>query len=155
MTRANPRRFSVTMSCEKGTSMRTVLFLAALAALQIPSALAQDALPPCDGDITMVRVSTIKPGAMANFMAAVAAHKAWYRSHGFKDNIIVASKVFVRDEKSGAIKYSDTEVVTYHIGLPGSALEKRDAAWDAYVKQYRDSSDIKNEYMTCMPKLVP
>ena len=154
---SNPTRFSVTISCEKGTSMRTVLFLAALAALQIPSALAQDALPPCDGDITMVRVSTIKPGAMANFMAAVAAHKAWYRSHGFKDNIIVASKVFVRDEKTGTMKYSDTEVVTYHIRIPGGARtqDKRDAAWDAYVKQYRDSSDIKNEYMTCMPKLVP
>ena len=137
--------------------MRTVLLLAALAALQIPSAFAQNALPACDGDIAIVRVSEIKPGAMQGFMAAVAAHKAWYRSHGFKDNVIVVSKVILRDDKTGAMKYSDAEVVTYHVRPPGTAQSdpKKDAAWDAYVKQYRDTSDIKTEYLTCMPKLVP
>lgn len=137
--------------------MRTAIFLAALAALQIPAALAQSGLPACKGDIAVVRVSTIKPGAMEGFMAAVAAHKAWYRDHGFKDNVIVASKVMVEDESTHTIKYSDTEVVTYHIRPPGSAQTqaKKDAGWDAYVKQYRDTSDIKSEYMTCMPKLVP
>lgn len=137
--------------------MRTAIFLAALAALQVSSALAQNAPPLCDGDIALVRVSTIKPGGMQGFMAAVAAHKAWYRDHGFGDNVIVASRVILRDEKTGAMKYSDAEVVTYHVRPPGPAqtAAKRDAAWDAYVKQYRDTSDIKNEYMTCMPKLVP
>jgi hypothetical protein len=137
--------------------MRTALLLAALAALQIPSALAQNALPACDGDIAIVRVSAIKPGGIQGFMAAVTAHKAWYRNHGFKDNVIVASRVILRDDKTGAMKYSDAEVVTYHVRPPGSAQteSKRDAAWDAYVKQYRDTSDIKTEYTTCMPKLVP
>jgi hypothetical protein len=136
--------------------MRTALFLAALAALHVPSAVGQNTLPPCGGDLAIVRVSTIKPGAMEGFMAAVAAHKAWYRSHGFKDNVIVASRVILRDDKTGAMKYSDAEVVTYHVRPPAAAQTvPHDAAWDAYVKQYRDTSDIKNEYMTCMPKLVP
>jgi hypothetical protein len=136
--------------------MRTAIFLAALATLQIPSVLAQN-MPPCDGDIDIVRISTIKPGAMQGFMAAVAAHKAWYRSHGFNDNVIVASRVILRDEKTGAISYSVAEVVTQHVRPPGAAqtAAKKDAAWDAYVKQYRDTSEIKNEYITCMPKLVP
>jgi hypothetical protein len=134
--------------------MRTALFLAALAALQIPGVFAQNTLPACDGDIAVVRVSTIKPGGMDGFMAAVAAHKAWYRNHGFTDNVIVASRVILRDEKTGAMKYSDTEVVTYHL-RPPKREGKTDAAWDAYVKQYRDTSDIKNQYLTCMPKLVP
>lgn len=135
--------------------MRTALFLVALAA--IPNVFAQNGLPQCNGDIALVRVSEIKPGQMEGFMAAVAAHKAWYRSHGFQDNVIVAARVILRDEKTGAMKYSDTEAVTYHVRPPGPAQtgSKRDAAWDAYVKQYRDTSDIKNEYMTCMPKLVP
>ena len=85
--------------------MRAALFLAAFAALQVSSAFAQNTLPACDGDIAVVRISAIKPGAMPGFLAAVAA--------------------------------------------------KKDAAWDAYVKQYRDTSDIKNSYLTCMPKLVP
>ena len=72
--------------------MRTAIFLAALAALQVSSVLAQNP-PPCDGDIDIVRTSAIEPGAMQGFMGAVAAHKAWYRSHGFNDNVIVASRV--------------------------------------------------------------
>lgn len=136
--------------------MRIAIVLAALAALQIPSALAQS-MPACNGDVDIVRVSTIKPGAMQGFMAAVAAHKAWYRSHGFNDNVIVAAPVIVRDEKTKAFNYSETEVVTQHIRPPGpeKTAAKRDAAWDAYVKQYRDTSDLKSEYTTCMPKLVP
>ena len=52
--------------------------------------------------------------------------------------------------------YSDTEVITYHVRPPGGAQQiKRDSAWDAYVKQYRDTSDIKSEYLSCMPKLAP
>jgi hypothetical protein len=136
------------------TYLRGVFFLAALAAFQASPALAQNGQLACDGDIAVVRVSTIKPGAMQGFMAAVAAHKAWYRSHGFKDNIIVASRVIQTDEHGGAMKYSDTEVISYHIRPPDST-GTHDAAWDAYVKQYRDTSDIKTTYLTCMPKLVP
>ena len=137
--------------------MRGALLLAALSALQVPSAFAQNAPPACDGDIAVVRVSAIKPGAMPGFMAAVAAHRAWYRSHGFDDNVIVASRVILTDNKTGAMKYSDTEVVTYHVRPPDNkeTAAKRDKAWDAYVKQYRDTSDIKTSYTTCMPKLVP
>jgi hypothetical protein len=136
--------------------MRIAMVLAALAVLQIPSALAQG-MPACNGDIDIVRISTIKPGAMQGFMAAVDAHKAWYRSHGFNDNIIVAARVIVRDEKTKTFSYSETEVVTHHIRPPGpeEVGAKRDAAWDAYVKQYRDTSDLKSLYTTCMPKLVP
>jgi hypothetical protein len=48
------------------------------------------------------------------------------------------------------MKYSDTEIMTFHVRPPSGA--KHDAAWDAYVKQYRDNSDIKYEYNICMPK---
>ena len=125
--------------------MRVGLCLAALAVFQGSSALAQNAPLACDGDIAVVRVSAIKPGAMPGFMAAVAAHKAWYRSHGFGDNVIVASRVVLVDDTTGVMKYSDTEVITYHVRPPGreELAAKRDAAWDAYVKQYRDTSDIK------------
>jgi hypothetical protein len=48
------------------------LFLAALAAFQVSSAFAQNAPIASDGDITVVRISAIKPGAMAGFMAAAS-----------------------------------------------------------------------------------
>jgi hypothetical protein len=146
-----------TLPKEGFTKMRNAVWGAALAVLLVPSCFAQNGRPKCDGDYAIVRVSTIKPGAMQGFMAAVAAHKAWYRSHGFNDDIIVASRVITTDPTTKAMKYSDTEVITYHINpASGSQTQpKRDAAWDAYVKQYRDTSDIKSEYFSCMPKLVP
>jgi hypothetical protein len=133
-----------------------VALLGVIIALQSFSAYAQKPLPACDGDITVVRVSQIKPGgSMAGFMAAVAAHKAWYRSHGFTDNEIAASRVIVRDPKTGALTYSDTEVLTYHLRPPGMGDPpgRGDAAWNGYVKMYQQNSDIKSEYVTCMPRL--
>ena len=136
--------------------MRVALFLTAFLALQATSAFAQNAMLACDGDITTVRVSHIKPGgSLQKFMDAVAAHKAWYRANGFKDNEIVTSRVMIRDEKTGAMKYSDTEVLSYHIRPPALETIKNrgDAAWTAYVKLYADTSEIKNQYVTCMPKI--
>src|SRR5690349_9997591 len=98
-------------------------------------------MPPCDGDVVLVRVSQIKPGGtMQKFMAALAAHKAWYRANGVTDNQLIAARVIVRDDK-GAMKYSDTEIVSYHINPPGPSRtpNRGDAAWDAYVKLYQDN----------------
>jgi nicotinic acid phosphoribosyltransferase len=132
------------------TVMRTLFFLATLAVIQIPSALAQNA-PACDGNVTIVRIDSIKPGKMSDFLAAVQAHQAWYKSHGYDDQIF-AAKIMVRDEKSKEVKYSDSEVITYHIQSTHEA-PKHDAAWDAYVKQYDDSSKVKATYITCSPKM--
>jgi hypothetical protein len=94
---------------------------------------------------------------MDGFMAAVAAHKAWYRANGVTDDVIVASRVMEEDKTTHAMKYSDKEVITYHIHSPASEKipHRGDAAWKAYVKMYADISQIKTEYVTCMPKLVP
>ena len=91
--------------------MRFILFLSSLLALQAAPALAQNAMPACNGDIAIVRVSEIKPGGtMKGFLDAVAAHQAWYRNNGVKDDEIVASRVIVKDEKTGAFKYSEKEI---------------------------------------------
>src|SRR6266545_1512502 len=102
-----------------GSHMRVALLITILAVLSL-SAVAQDGMPTCQGDITVVRLLEIKPaGSLQGFMAAVAAHKAWYRTHGFADNAIVVSRVVTRDPNTGAPKYSDTQVFTYHFRPPG------------------------------------
>lgn len=130
--------------------MRFALVTAALALAALP-AFSQT---PCDGTPTVIRVSTIKPGAMQTFMAAVAAHKAWYRTNGVNDNDIYTTPVLLRDAANGGWKASETEVISFHVRPPSRERtpKRGDAAWNAYVKQYRDSSEIKNEYMTCLPK---
>jgi len=130
--------------------MRTLLFLTAMIAVSAGSAVAQHGPPACDGDFAVVRVSEIKPvGSMQGFMAAVAAQKAWHRSHGIADNEIFAARV-VDDQNPSA--YSEKVVITYHINPPEGA-PTGDQAWNDFVKQYRDNSEIKTTYTTWMPKL--
>ena len=57
----------------------------------------------------------------------------------------------VVDEKTGA--YSETQAITTHIepaGMPKTP--PHDAAYDAFVALFRDSSTIKSELLACMAK---
>jgi hypothetical protein len=137
--------------------MRTVLLITLLT-LPSLTAIAQQNLPACNGDFVVVRVSQIKPGrSIDGFMQAVTAHLAWYRSHGFKENRIVAARVLEQQPITGVVRYSEKTVLTYHFNPPGmgNPLGAGDAAWNAYVKLYRDNSDLQSEYVTCTPKLQP
>jgi hypothetical protein len=129
-----------------------------IACLAPTSALSQNAdvislpaVPACDGDLAIVRVSEITPGGnMQQFLRVVDAHKAWYRSHGFANNEIYTAKILVQDDTTKTWKYSDTEIMVFHVRPPWTL--KRDAAWDAYVQQYSDISNVKSLYITCLPK---
>ena len=122
-----------------------------LTLIAVPPAHAQNPPPPCDGDLAIVRVSQLKPtGSLQGFMKAQDAHLAWYRKRGHKDNEIYSARVIVRDEASQSFRYSDTDIMTFHVRPPGAM--QTDAEWDAYVKMYRDQSDIKSDYMVCLPK---
>jgi hypothetical protein len=124
----------------------------------MPAAFAQSAPPACDGSIAIVRHSVIKPEAgMDKFLAAVAAQKAWYQSHGLKEDIVFATKIIDRDPATGKQSYSSTEALTFHYYPSTVGGEpKHDAAWDAFVKLFSDSSTIKDTYFVCVPKpMVP
>jgi len=130
-----------------------------VAAMAVPAAFAQSApaMPACDGRVVQIRVSTITPGgSVEKFMAAVEAQKAWYKSHGLSD-MIFASKMLERDATTRASSYSTTEAMSYHFYPAGdSKTPPRDAAWDAFVKMFADTSTIKVSYMTCIPAaMVP
>ena len=138
--------------------MRLATVLLALTVITTPFALAQapaapSPLPPCDGNLNIVRTSEIKPGMMARFAEAVAGQQAWYKAAGTPDQIMLL-KVLVRDETTKAWSYSDTQALTFHIEPDKRAkpLPPHDAAWDAFVALYKESSTIKSESFTCMPK---
>jgi hypothetical protein len=117
-----------------------------------PLVFAQNSAPACSGAMNIMRVSEVKSGVtMDQFMAAVKAHQAWYKSHGLPD-MIFAARVVVSDPKTKAESYSDSQVVTYHYTKsPAVPASQHDAAWDAYVKMYNDASTIKATYMNCVP----
>lgn len=91
-----------------------------VATLMLALTACAQSLPACEGDYTVVRVSQIKAGgSMQGFLAAVAAHQAWYRSHGFTGNRIVVARVITGNPVTGTAQYSDQEVVTLHFSPPG------------------------------------
>ena len=130
--------------------MRSLFLL--IASLIVPLSLsAQNAMPACDGRMATVRISEIKPGGtVEGFMAAVAAHKVWYKGKGSADEIFV-SRILVRDEKTHAQTYSDKQFMTFHIRAGSGPGPAHDEGYDAFVKLYRENSDIKSEYNVCMP----
>jgi hypothetical protein len=71
-------------------------------------------------------------------------------SHGLTD-IIFAARVMERDPQTGAFSYSDKRVQTYHYSKPDGPRPTHDAAWDAYVKRYNDTSTIKETTLSCVP----
>ena len=138
--------------------MRKILFaLSCLTALSGTPLFAQSTnAAKCEGDPAIVRVTQLKPtSSYQAFLKAQDAHIAWYRKNGFTDNLIYSSRVVIADEKAKTMKYSDTEILAFHVRPPmGDGIPAKDqAGWDAYVKLYRDSSDIKTEYPVCLPKV--
>ena len=128
-----------------------MLKLPLLAVLFFPAGFAQS--PACEGQPATVRYLVIKPaGSIAEFMRAVSAQLAWYRSKGITDNDIYAAPVLVTDEKTGQQRYSDKEVMTFHINPPGPDREpKRDEPLEAAARLARDNADVKTVYRVCIP----
>jgi hypothetical protein len=139
--------------------MRLASILLAFAVFASPFANAQtpapvQTAPVCDGSYNVIRVSEIKPGMMPKFLEAVAAHQAWYKNVGGTDQI-VALRVIERNPDTKVQSISETQVVTSHIEPVARAqsLPPHDDAYNAFVKMYQESSTIKSQFQTCMPKM--
>ena len=116
------------------------------------SLFAQTAPLACEGRRATVRISEITSGGSAKgFMDAVAAHRAWVISHGLTKDEIITVPVIVRDETTHARSYSDKQFWSIHIHGSNEPEPKHDEAYDAFVKLYRDNSDIKSAYDVCLP----
>jgi len=133
--------------------------LATIAALAVPAlglphtataqTAAQIAAVCPKGDVTRVRLSTLKPGAtMAQYEAAVAAHKAWYKAKGYK---LVISQAPVLVWKDGVPAVSPDQIMSFASG-DNVPRDKQDKGWDDFVAKYRAASDLTTEKAVCMPK---
>ena len=110
------------------------------------------AAPLCTGTMNIVRVSESKPGMMAKFMQAVAAQQAWYASKGTPDKIDVM-RIMEQDSATKKWAFSETQALTNHIEpaiRPDGKGPAHDAGYDAFVALFRESSTIKNEYVSCV-----
>jgi hypothetical protein len=111
-----------------------------------------DAKALCGGPIAILRGSRIiEGGTMDGFLAAVAAHSAWYRDHGYTENHQEVLRV-VAEGDAGQRILSEDQVMTLHINpvVP----EERDDEWTAFVDQYRANSMIETETYVCLGELT-
>ena len=69
------------------------------------------------------------------------------------ENEIFVSRIAVRDEKTRAQSYSETQFMTFHIRVGSAPGPKHDEGYDAFVKLIRENSDIKSEYNVRMSRL--
>jgi hypothetical protein len=116
-------------------------------------ATAVHAAPACtNGDLTIVRTSKLTPsGTLAGLAKAVSDHQNWYRVHGYPDRIVLAP-VLVFDKASNDLVASPDQVMTFHLKAQQVPKDKHDAAWDAYVAEYRANSTITSETLVCYPR---
>jgi hypothetical protein len=135
------------MSIRLAAALAAGLLLTAAGAQAAPAATAGELCK--GGQLVVVRVSTVKPGAKAAFEAAAKDHLAWYRGRGFTSNRLLTGPVITGDMSKG-FTASETEYVSIHTDGPGVPRDKRDAAWDAYVKAYRDASDLAVDKFACV-----
>ena len=131
--------------------MKPLFAAAALALASWGLATGAAAAGPCGADTAVtMRVSKLSAsGTPAGFLDAVKDHKAWYASHGFKDDSFVTAPVMVAAK--GGMKPSASEYVTFHV-YGGTKDPTHDAAWDAYVAKYKANSTIDSETRFCLPK---
>jgi len=121
----------------------------ALATLSI-AAQAQRAAPdtgnacPIGTHYAAMRHDIVKPGKWTGFEKAVADHSAWYASHKNGTKTVIARTLA---PKGGL---SSTEAVTITRYAPG-AQPNHDAAYDAFIAEYRASSTVKDEVRLCLP----
>jgi hypothetical protein len=102
------------------------------------------------GQLVSMRVNILK-GAdkAAAYDSATRNHIGWYRSKGITQNRLLVGPVLVRNA-DGSWSNSTTERVSIHMNSPGVPADKRDAGWDAYVSEYRATSDISTEKYACV-----
>jgi hypothetical protein len=135
-------------------SLTPAFFPAPAAAQQTPEKAPASRPPlPCSGSVNIVRISEIKSGMLDKFLQAVAAQQAWYKNAGMPDKIGVM-RIMEQDPATKAYSTSETQVITTHVSPVGGAKSPaHDAAWDAFVDMFKDSSSIKTQYLTCVASM--
>ena len=90
----------------------------------------------------VIRTSKIKPGQAATFDKALADQVAWYKAKGQKDTFVVGPAI-----AQGGLDPSLR--VSVHMNAPATRPDA-DPAWNAFVAEFRASSDIVSETRACL-----
>lgn len=103
------------------------------------------------GQVVVLRVSKIlEGGSRAGFDKGVIDQLAWYRSHGFAANRMISADILTQDPTTKTWSTSASEVLSLHINPPPIGAIKPDAAWSAFVSQFKQNSVVEAERTACL-----
>ena len=129
--------------------IRTMMLAALLGSVAMTGAASaqQQGGVQCTGKSTTIRMSLIKAGKLDLFKKAVADHQAWYKAKGSGTTVS-----FVRQIKGGqgAASWDDSMAMTIVVYDTSKPRAEQDDAYKAFVKEYADSSTLKDEHRGCM-----
>lgn len=124
--------------------MAALLALGAVIAVPAQSQAPQVSL--CKGQPVTIRYSEIKPGQYELFKRAVAEHNAWYAAN----KNATRTQIIRLTKRSGTnVSFDDGAAMTMTV-YDKKPQPTQDAAYEAFVKDYRDSSVLKDEHRGCM-----
>ncbi|HEY1930220.1 MAG TPA: hypothetical protein VGG92_22340 [Caulobacteraceae bacterium] len=135
----------------KSAALIVVVFGSLSLAPSIASAQAAGACPA--NDMATIRISKIAPGGtMTGFDKAVADHAKWYADHGFDKDRIFAAPMLVADETTHKLAPSPDTMMSFHTHDHEVPKSMEDAAWNAFVAEYRANSVIVSTTHVCLPE---
>jgi hypothetical protein len=103
------------------------------------------------GQVVVLRVSKIlEGGSRAGFERGVVDQTAWYRGHGFTANRLISADVLTQDPATKTWSRSDSEVLSLHINPPPISAIKPDAAWSAFVTEFKHNAVVEAERTACL-----
>lgn len=132
---------------------RAMIAGAALAMAAVPAMAAKSPQELCaGGQLASVRINTLKsPDAAAAYDKAAKKHVGWYRKRGMKENRLLTGPVLLFDRATGEWSASPNEMASLHLNQNTAVPpEQRDAEWNAYVAEYRASSDLTVDKFVCL-----
>jgi hypothetical protein len=135
--------------------MKIAWLLIAAGVAATPALAAEPTQGLCKGQLVMVRTSKLKsPDSRAAFEKAAKDNEAWYRAHGMTANQQIAGSVLVLDPATHTLSVSPDTVATVHVNPPGPSAPAPDAAWNAFVDEYRASSDLQTQTLICLEQPI-
>lgn len=125
--------------------MNRIGLLTLCGAMALASAAAAQTAPACAGTWQVIRLSKVKAGKMDLFMRAMKDQQAWYSAKGLPDRITYGAVV-----SRGGDASPDMVVTVHDKAAADGPSQANDAKWDAFVAEFRDSSDIVSGGPSCM-----
>ena len=133
-----------------------VVSVLALASLFSGSAAYAQESTPCDGIVSILRISNyVDSGSEEGLREASEKHNAWYKSHGVTANKQVVIPILQYNEDTDSIVKDSGRVSTLHLNSAVSTAAREqqgDLMWNEFIALYNRNTEVAETIFVCLPE---